>query len=168
MMRVRASFMVVLLFAVAAGTAFAADPLQMTVTVEKTQVRATPGSLGKLLGDLAYGEKVTVLDQPADAPKGWLKVMGPDRKLQGWVKSRDLLKKVTAMKAGSETAAQSASSGDVALAGKGFNKDVEAQYMQDQKLDYTWVDKMVAYTLSPQVVDAFLSAGGLSGQGGAQ
>ena len=166
MMRVRAYILVVLLCAAAAGTAFAADQKQMSVTVKETQVRATPSYLGKLLGVLAYGDKVTVLDQPADAPKGWLKVSGPAKKLQGWVNTSALTQKEIVLKSGTEKVQQDASSGEVALAGKGFNADVEAQYKQDQKLDYTWVDKMEAYTVSPQQVSAFLSAGGLTEQGG--
>jgi hypothetical protein len=70
------------------------------------------------------------------------------------------------MSAGSQAASQTASSGDVAAAGKGFNKEVEAQYQQDQKLDYTWVDRMEAFKVPPQQVAAFISAGGLN-EGGA-
>jgi hypothetical protein len=154
------------LSAAAAGTAFAADQKQMSVTVKETQVRATAGYLGKILGVLAYGDKVLVLDQPADAPKGWLKVTGPDKKLQGWVNSSALTQKEIVLKSGSEKVQQGASSGEVALAGKGFNADVEAQYKQDQKLDYTWVDTMEAYAVSPQQVSSFLALGGLSEQGG--
>jgi hypothetical protein len=38
----------------------------MSVTVKQTQVRATPSYLGKILGLLSYGDKVTVLDQPEE------------------------------------------------------------------------------------------------------
>jgi hypothetical protein len=110
---------------------------------------------------------VTLLEQPKDAPAGWLKVTVPGGKLQGWVNVSALSKKVIVLKAGTE-ASQTASSGDVALAGKGFNADVEAQYKQDQKLDYTWVDTMESYTVSPQAVATFLSVGGLTEAGGAQ
>jgi hypothetical protein len=95
-------------------------------------------------------------------------VTGPDRKLQGWVNSSALTQKEIALKSGSEKVEQGASSGEVALAGKGFNADVEAQYKQDQKLDYTWVDTMEAYKVSPQQVSSFLALGGLREQGAAQ
>jgi uncharacterized protein YgiM (DUF1202 family) len=156
----------VLLLATAAFAA--ADANQKSVTVKQTQVRATPSYLGKILGLLSYGDKVTVLDQPADAPKGWLKVSGPAGKLTGWVNISALTTKEIALKSGSGDVAQTASSGDVALAGKGFNADVEAQYKQDQKLDYTWVDKMEAYKVTPEQVSVFLSQGGLSEPGGAR
>ena len=151
----------------AVGTAFAADQKQMTVTVKETQVRSTPSYLGKIVGILSYLDKVTVLDQPGNAPTGWLKISGPAGKIQGWVNIAALTTKDIALKSGT-TATQTASSSDVALAGKGFNADVEAQYKQDQNLDYTWVDRMESYQVSPQSVSLFLSQGGLTEQGGAQ
>ncbi len=76
----------VVLFAVAfallaAGVASAAQKV-MYVTVKETVLRASPGYLGKAVGGpLVYGDAVTLLDQPADTPKGWVKVLGPDKKL---------------------------------------------------------------------------------------
>jgi hypothetical protein len=74
------------------------------------------------------------------------------------------------MSAGTDAASQSASSGDVALAGKGFNSDVEAEYKQNQKVDYTWVDNMQGnndskqeFKITPQQVAAFETSGGLTG-----
>ena len=150
-----------------ASVVMAADQKQMSVTVKETQVRATPSYLGKILAVLAYADKVTIQDQPADAPKGWLKVATANGKIQGWVNLSALTTKDIVLKSGT-AASQTASSGDVALAGKGFNADVEAQYKKDQKLDYTWVDTMEGYQASPQAVSAFLSQGGLTEQGGAQ
>ncbi|HEY9593774.1 MAG TPA: SH3 domain-containing protein [Spirochaetia bacterium] len=145
----------------------AADAQMMSVTVKETQVRATPSYMGKILGVLTYGARVTVLDQ-AGAPKGWVKIVGPDGKLQGWVNISSLTTKEIALKSGTGAVSQTASSGDVALAGKGFNSDVEAKYKADQKLDYTWVDRMESWQFTPQAVSAFLVAGGLTEPGGAQ
>jgi hypothetical protein len=152
----------------AAGAAPAADLKQMSVTVKQTEVRATPGYLGKVLGTLAYGDRVTLLDQPANAPKDWVKVLGPDNKLQGWVNRSALTEKKIVLASSSGDVQQAAAGGDVALAGKGFNSDVEAQYKQDQKLDYTWVDRMQAFSITPQQAASFITQGGLTEQGGAQ
>jgi hypothetical protein len=149
-----------------AGALFAANQ-KMSVQIKTARVLATPSPMGKLVGQLSYGDLVTVLDQPANAPKGWLKIMGPDGKLQGWLNSSALTEKAITVKAGSDVE-QSASSGDVAAAGKGFNADVEAQYSKDQKLDYTWVNTMEAFAVPPDKVDAFMTSGGLALQGGAQ
>ena len=164
MMRMRFSIAAALLLAACA--VLSAAPKQMSVTVQQTQVRDKPSYLGKTLGVLAYGDRITVLDQPAGSPKGWLKVQGPDGKLQGWVNASALVKNKITLAAGSQNVESEASSGEVVAAGKGFNSDVEAQYKKEQKLDYTWVDKMEKFAVSPEQVSAFLSQGGL--QGGAQ
>jgi uncharacterized protein YgiM (DUF1202 family) len=162
----KSRFFIAVLLVLAAGAAFAADATQLSVTVKETQILDKPSALGKVLGLLAYGEKVTVLDQPAGASKAWLRVKSSDGKLQGWVRSSALTKKEISMSAGTQTASQSASSADVAAAGKGFNKEVEAQYSKDQKLDYTWVDKMEAFKVPPEQVAAFMTSGGLREPGG--
>ena len=148
--------------------ALAADQGQkMTITVKSTQVRSTPTYLGKVLGTLAYGDVVTVGAQPADAPESWVKVTGPNGKLQGWVSSSTLMITDVKLKA-TASASQTASSSDVSLAGKGFNADVEAQYSQNSKLDYTWVNKMETYSASLDVVFSFITKGGLHTEGAAQ
>jgi hypothetical protein len=164
----RKTSLVALLCLLCAAAGMAADQKQMSVTVKETQVRDAPSYLGKVLGVLSYGARVTVLAQPADAPKGWLKVAGPGGKPQGWVNASALTQKEIALKAGDAAVSQTASSGDVALAGKGFNSDVEAQYKKDKKLDYAWVDAMESYAVEPQRVSLFLSQGGLTEPGGAQ
>ena len=159
-MRVRLLAAAVLLLA--AGAAFGAE---MSVTVEKTQVRDKPSFLGKILGVLNYGDRVTVLDQSS---KAWIKVLGPDGRLQGWVNASALTTKKIELAAGSQNVQQGASSGEVALAGKGFNEEVEKQYKADGKLDYTWVDRMKEYNPTDDQVAAFLEQGGLNTSGGAQ
>jgi len=166
MMRMR--FLVAAALLLGAGAAFAAD--QMSVTVQQTPVREKPSFLGKVLGTLKYVDRVTVLDQPAGSSKSWLLVLGPDGKLQGWVSVSALTTKKIELAAGSTNVQQGASSGEVALAGKGFNETVEQQYKTDGKLDYTWVDYMEKkIPVSTDQLSAFISGGGLSDpSGGAQ
>jgi uncharacterized protein YgiM (DUF1202 family) len=153
----------------AAGIVFAADQKQMSVTVKETPVRATPSYLGKILGTLKYADRVTVLDQPAGTPKGWLKVRGPDGKLQGWVSLSALQEKTIALKSGTEDVAQGAATGEVALATKGFTEEVEKEYKQENKLDYTWVDRMEKFVVTSDQLTAFITQGGLlSAEGGAR
>jgi uncharacterized protein YgiM (DUF1202 family) len=151
----------------AAGVVFAADQKQMSVTVKETPVRATASFLGKILGTLKYADRVSVLEQPAGA--SWMKVRGPDGKLQGWVSLSALQEKTIVLRSGSENVAQGASTGEVALAGKGFNESVENEYKAEGKLDYTWVDRMGQIVVTPDQLAAFINQGGLaSPEGGAQ
>ena len=153
----------------AAGAAFAADLKQMSVTVKETPVRATASFLGKILGTLKYADRVTVLEQPAGASKSWVKVRGPDGKLQGWVSLSALTEKTIVLKAGSENVAQGASTGEVALAGKGFNESVEKEYKAETKADYTWVDRMQQIVVSHDQLAAFINQGALAApEGGAK
>jgi uncharacterized protein YgiM (DUF1202 family) len=135
----------------------------MSVIVKETQVRATPSYMGKILGTAKYGDRLEVLEKQ----NGWAKVTLPAGKGQGWVNLSALSTKQVALKAGAAGTTSGASSGEVALAGKGFNQEVEAQYRDETQLDYTWIDRMEGYRVSPEQVLAFLQAGGLP-QGGAQ
>ncbi len=164
----RVSLVTAVLLVLASAAAFAADAAQMSVTVQETKVRATPSALGKIVGSLSYGDRVTILDQPAGAPKTWRKVSSAEKGIQGWVSLSALTDKAVKLQAGSENVQGGASSGEVALAGKGFNEEVEKQYKSEGHLDYTWVDRMAAYNPTDEQVAAFLKDGGLSTQGGGQ
>jgi uncharacterized protein YgiM (DUF1202 family) len=152
----------------AAGVVFAADQKKMSVTVKETPVRATASFLGKILGTLKYADRVTILEQPAGS-KSWVNVRGPDGKLQGWVSLSALQDKTIVLKSGSQNVAQGASTGEVALAGKGFNESVEKEYKAEGNVDYTWVDRMQQIVVSPDQLAAFITQGGLaSPEGGAK
>jgi uncharacterized protein YgiM (DUF1202 family) len=161
-------FLAIALCLVVASAAAFADQSKMSVTVQEVKVRATPSALGRIVGSLVYGDRVTVLEQPADAPQSWRKINIPEKGIQGWVSLSALTEKEIKLQAGTQTAEQSASSGEVALAGKGFNEDVEKEYKTEGNLDYTWVDRMAKYNPPDDEVLAFLQEGGLNTTGGAQ
>jgi uncharacterized protein YgiM (DUF1202 family) len=148
------SLVVALLFV--AGLSIAQTPKQMSVTVKETQVRATPSYLGRILAVLAYGDRVDVIAEQG----GWARVRLPSG--EGWVHLSALSSKRIVLQSGSQNVGTGASSSEVALAGKGFNQEVEDKYRQDNQLDYTWVDRMGAFTVSPEEVLAFLEEGDLN------
>ncbi|HUW39707.1 MAG TPA: SH3 domain-containing protein [Rectinemataceae bacterium] len=154
-------FCAVALLVLSSAVVQAAAPKQMSVVVKVTQVRSSPSYLGKVLGDIAYGERVSVLELRKD----WARIDVPSRKLSGWTNLSALTEKRIVLSSGSGNVDQSASSGEVALAGKGFNSQIEAEYRQDGKLDYSWVDKMGKITETPEAVSAFLQTGGLDAGG---
>jgi SH3-like domain-containing protein len=150
-------------FLTAGAGALSAAPKSMSVTVRETQARATPSFLGAVLVVLAYGDRVDVLEEQRD----WIKVSLPGGK-QGWVNRSALTEKRVVLQAGSAPVEESASSSEVALAGKGFNKEVEAQYKAENDLDYTWVDRMEGFVVPPEQILAFVETGGLRwAEGGA-
>lgn len=135
----------------------------MNVQVRKAEIRDTPNFLGRVVASLAYGDKVNVAEQ--NGP--WIKITTGDT--TGWVHNSALTTKTITMQAGA-SADTAASSGEMALAGKGFNADVEKQFKENHKdIDFKWVDRMEKIVVSPTRIKAFADEAGLSaGQGGAQ
>lgn len=145
------------LFLLLAAAVLAPALEQMSVTVKETQLRASPGYLGKVLGSVKYGDRLDVLEKA----NGWAKVNLPGGKSQGWVPLSALTVKKIVFTAGEAGGSSGASSGEVALAGKGWSHEVEAKYREESQLDYTWVDRMETYRVSPEQLLAFLRQGGL-------
>ena len=147
----------VVLLAVCAGVALAAP---MNVQVRNGKLRATPSQLGKIVATVDYGAKV----QAGPPQNGWYQVTTADG-TTGWLHESALSKKAVAMRAGTSDAATGASSDEVALAGKGFNEQVEAKMKADGKLDYTWVDKMSKLESASDQIALFRAQGSLVGGG---
>ncbi len=143
------------LLALCAGAALAAP---MSVQVRNGKVRATPSQLGKVVATVDYGAMV----QAGMPQNGWYQVTLADGKT-GWVHESALSKKPVAMRAGTSDVATGASSDEVALAGKGFNEQVEAKMKADGKLDYTWVDRMSKFQVGEDQIALFRAQGKLPG-----
>jgi uncharacterized protein YgiM (DUF1202 family) len=140
-----------------AAAAIAAGPAAMSVQVKNGQIRANPSFLGKVLAPLNYGDRVQVLEQQGD----WSKVSAAGGQT-GWIHSTALTKKNIAMKAGGQDAQTGGSGDEPALAGKGFNSDVEADFKaKNRNIDFTWVDKMEKFKVAPEAMQQFLKDGGI-------
>ncbi len=140
----------------AAGTAWAANPTEMSVTVRTGQLRATPSQLGKLVGAAPYGERVKVLVVQGD----WMQVQAAAG--TGWLHKSALSEKKIEMKAGASNVDATASGKEVALATKGFNSDVEAEFKtKNTHIDFGPIDRMEQIKVSPAEAQAFLAEGGL-------
>jgi len=143
------------LLALSAGAAFATS---MSVQVRNGKVRATPSQLGRVVATVEYGAVV----QAEALQKGWYPVTTADGK-KGWLHESALSNKPIAMRAGTSDAATGVSSDEVALAGKGFNEQVEAKLRADGTLDYTWVDRMAAFEVGADQIMEFRAEGHLPG-----
>jgi SH3-like domain-containing protein len=143
------------LLAVTAGVALAAP---MSVQVRNGRLRATPSQLGKTVATVEYGQVV----ETGTLQRGWYPVTLRDG-TQGWLHESALSQKPIAMRAGTSDAATGVSSDEVALAGKGFNEQVENKLKAEGKLDYTWVDRMSAFEVSAEQIVEFRQQGNLPG-----
>ncbi len=145
-----------------AVTTFAATATIMSIQISKAELRDSPSYLGKVVTSLAYGDKVTVQSQNG----AWNQVNISGH--TGWLHNSALSKKEIIMKSG--TGAQTtASSGELALAGKGFNSDVEKQFKDNHKeINFAPIDKMEKIKIPLADIQEFAKAGKLQSAGGAK
>ena len=131
---------------------------EMSVQVRDGQLRNRASFLGTVVGTVAYGDRVTVNQEQA----GWCEV-ATAAGLSGWIHESALTLKRVVLSSGTTDARSGASGEEVALAGKGFSKEVEAEYKkQNKELDYTWVDWMGKQTVPPDQLVQFLKQGDLA------
>jgi uncharacterized protein YgiM (DUF1202 family) len=127
----------------------------MNVQVQSGQIRATASFLSKILTTVPYGVSVEVLQDKGD----WLQVKTLQGQI-GWMHKSALTANKVAMSAGSATAKTAASSDELALAGKGFNSDVEKEFKaKNKQLNFAAVDRMEKIKISTAEMQAFLRAG---------
>lgn len=140
--------------ALAATAAWAAK--EMSVQVRDGQLRNRASFLGTVIGTVAYGDRVTVNQTQA----GWCEVTLAGK--TGWIHESALTPKKVVLASGTTDARAGASGEEVALAGKGFSKEVEAEYKkQNKNVDYTWVDWMGRQTVPSEQLVEFLKQGDL-------
>ena len=140
-----------MIMALAVVTASAAT---MSVQVKDAPVRAAPSFVGKVVGTLAYGDQVEIQQTQG----AWSKVAGAG--VSGWMHTSALSSKKIVLAAGQEQAQVAASGDELALAGKGFNSDVEAQFKSAHKdIDFTWINRMEKIKIQSSEMQSFLKDG---------
>jgi hypothetical protein len=136
---------------------------RMSVQVQDGKLRADPSFLGKVVGSVAYGDSVTIIKQ--QDPWFYISVRGGQ--LTGWIHQSALSEKEIVLRSGSADVAKTASQKEVALAGKGFNADVEKEFKsRNPKLNFEWVDRMEKFIVSDDEIRKFIKEGTLSPEGG--
>jgi hypothetical protein len=159
-------YSILLLLVLSFGDGWSADSrTNLSVQVREGQLRSAPSFVGKIVGRLSYGDRVTLIREQGD----W-KEVSAQAGLRGWMHTSALTTKTIALKAGTASVQTGATGGEIALAGKGFSEEVEKQYKnQNPQLDFAWVDRMERFQVSPEEIQAFLKQGELaSGEGGAR
>jgi len=136
----------------------------MSVQVKNAPVRATPSFVGKVVGALDYGDQVEIQQTQG----AWSKVAGAG--VSGWMHTSALSSKKIVLAAGQEQVKVAASGDELALAGKGFNSDVEAQFKSAHKdIDFTWINLMEKIRIPATEMQVFLKDGDVTPrEGGAK
>jgi uncharacterized protein YgiM (DUF1202 family) len=136
----------------------------VVVKVKTTAVRKEPRFTAAVVATLQAGaplEKLTAKD-------GWFQVKTKTG-VTGWVHSSAIDTKKFDLLAMDKTMKTEASSGEIALASKGFNKQVEDAYKaRNQAANFAAVDRMEALKALAADIEAFLKRGRLGEFGGAK
>ena len=99
----------------------------------------------------------------------WTKVGLPGKSIKGWMHASALTKKKIVLNPGDDDVEEAASNNEIALAGKGFNNEVEKEFRTKNKnLNYAEVDKMEKIVVSQGKIQRFLKTGALSPEGGSK
>jgi len=121
----------------------------MYVMVKNTEVKSSTGAFADNVGVLNLGEAVTV----AGTNGKWVQIR--TNKISGWVALASLSsRRVTG-------SANTASAGEIALAGKGFTPETELEYKKNG-LDYSGVDNMEKITIPIKDLQKFVEDGRLA------
>jgi len=146
-------FLVALFFLVS-GIAFAAS-LQ-SVQIKKGVLRSSPSFMGKIVPDVSYGDRV----EEVENKNGWSKVKPEGADASGWIHDSALTQKRIVLSAGQTDVAQAATSDEIALAGKGFNEQVEREMKEKYpQMDYSSIDRMEKVIVSDSQMKQFLEEG---------
>ena len=139
-----------------AATALWADDM-MSVQVEQVPVRSRASNLGPVVGQLNYGDRIEIIGERS----AFMQIRATDG-TTGWVHGSALTKKTVVLSSGGNVSS-GASSDEVALAGKGFNAEIEAEYKSQTDLDFSWVDRMETWGVPNDNLVKFLEQGQLEG-----
>jgi hypothetical protein len=164
-MRLNRLLIIGLLAVGCAGAVWAAQDKLMSVQLKSADLREKASPFGAISGSLPYGSRVMVLEQSGP----WCRIkQATDGTAAGWMHISALTEKHIELKAGTD-ASTKASSDEVAIAGKGFNSQVESQYKNaNAKLDFATIDRMEKIKIPLKELSAFVEEGALAPKGGAK
>lgn len=134
----------------------------LTVKVQSTSLRNSPKFYAPSVQPLNAGDKV----EKIAVQNGWIQVKTAGG-VVGWVHVSALEVPKFDLMATNKGLKTQASADEVALAGKGFNKQVEESYKAKHKdVSFAWVDKMLQIKIAAAQVEEFLKKGKLGEFGG--
>jgi hypothetical protein len=125
----------------------------MYVAAKTIELKSSTGFFASSKGTLAYGAAVSVLQIKGK----WAEVKSSTGSSTGWTAVANLSAKRIV-----SSSATGATASEVALAGKGFNQEIENAYKAGGTLNYADVDRTEAQKVSKQELKNFITEGHLS------
>ncbi|WP_372678023.1 SH3 domain-containing protein [Desulfosarcina sp.] len=136
-----------------------------SVQIREGAIRSAPSFMSKIIAKVAYGDLVEAVDNK----NGWSRVRRAGVEQSGWIHDSALTHKKIVLTAGPSDVSQGATGDEIALAGKGFNEQVEREFKEkNPQLNFKLIDQMEKIVVSDSQMRQFLEAGRVSPQGGTQ
>lgn len=128
------------------------------VKVKSTKVFDRDSSRGKKIALISYGTELEVLGKSGKYLKITIADNGEQETVSwvGWVESKNTSSRVL-------KTSSSANAKEIALAGKGFNAEVEGLYEQETGLDFSRVDAIESIIIDIDELTDFIEEGNLKG-----
>jgi hypothetical protein len=127
------------------------------VITRENAIRTTPRFFAPVKTKVSYNDTVTIVAREGD----WLKVRFKGS--EGYLHKSALKGKSLGLGSLAGSSSGGASRDEVALAGKGFNPQVEESYRKGHpELDFAGVDRIEAVTVSDRELEKFITTGGLN------
>lgn len=145
----------------AIGVGMAAPATGSTVTVHTltAKLMKTPSFIGQTSAKLVRGDQLKL----QEAKNDWYRVSSA-KGATGWINKTSVVEKAVALNTKPGGGSGGATADEVALAGRGFSKEVESKYKSEhQDLDFRHVDKIEALDLDTDAVAKFAAEGKIGG-----
>ena len=127
-----------------------------SIQIKKGVLRSSPSFMGKVVANVSYGDRVEAVENK----NGWSKVKLESADAAGWIHESALTHKKIILSAGQTDVNQTATSDEIALAGKGFNEQVEREMKEKYpQLNYSVIDKMEKTVITDRQMKQFLTRG---------
>ncbi|MBN2206652.1 MAG: SH3 domain-containing protein [Candidatus Aminicenantes bacterium] len=134
----------------------------VVVNVQTTALRKEPKFYAPALVVLKAGDRLEAIG----SQDGWLRVRTAAGAV-GWVHDSAVGSRAFALAAVDKSLQTKASADEVALAGKGFDKQVEDSFKaRNRTISFVWVDRMLKIKTSSAELERFLREGKLAEFGG--
>ncbi|WP_297213152.1 MULTISPECIES: SH3 domain-containing protein [Thermodesulfovibrio] len=128
----------------------------MTVITKTNVIRETPRFFGPVKAYVKYGDVIEALSRDGD----WFRVRF--RNITGFIHKTAVEKRTVSVSA-TNNQRTGVSEGEITLAGKGFNPQVERAYRNKYpQMRYDLVDRVERYNASEADLVSFIRAGGLT------
>jgi uncharacterized protein YgiM (DUF1202 family) len=125
----------------------------MYVNVNSASLKSSTGFFASSTGTVRYGDQVTIVSVNGK----WSQIRTGNT--TGWIPSASL----TTKRISTQGNTANASASEIALAGKGFSPEVEAEYKKSgEPLNYTAIDAMERVTVTDGDLLAFIEEGHLA------